>query len=111
VRERQSVLDAVMADARQLSRGLGAADRPRLEQHLDAIRAIEKRITGRGAVVCKAPAAPGDELVGPSLGVDYEPRGVEVNKAMAELLALALSCDLTRVFTYQLVKPGSRVAV
>src|SRR5256885_1658653 len=30
---------------------------------------------------------------------------------MAELLALALSCDLTRVFTYQLVKPGSRVAI
>ena len=57
-------------------------------------------------MVCKAPAAPEDDLSGPSLGVDYEPRGPLVNKTMAELLALALSCDLTRVFTYQLAKPG-----
>jgi hypothetical protein len=111
VRERQSVLDAVMADARHLEQGLGAADRTRLEHHLDAIRSVERRITRRGAVVCKAPAAPDEELVGPSLGVDYEPRGVQVNRTMAELLALALSCDLTRVFTYQLVKPGSRIAI
>jgi hypothetical protein len=111
VRERQSILDAVAADARRMSRGLGASDRPRLEQHLEAIRAIEKRVTRRGAVVCKAPTAPEELMIGPSLGVDYEPRGVQVNRTMAELLTLALSCDLTRVFTYQLLKPGSRVSV
>jgi hypothetical protein len=114
VRERRSVLDAVMADAHRLGRGLGRADRPRLEQHLDGIRAIEKRVMRRGAVVCKAPklpALPEEELTGPTLGVDYEPRGTLVNKTMAELLAVALACDLTRVFTYQLVKPGSRVAI
>jgi len=111
VRERQSILDAVAADARRMSQGLGTSDRPRLEQHLEAIRSIEKRVTRRGAVVCKAPSAPEELMVGPTLGVDYEPRGVQVNKTMAELLALALSCDLTRVFTYQLLKPGSRVSV
>jgi uncharacterized protein DUF1552 len=111
VRERQSMLDAVMTDARRLSQGLGRSDRARLEQHLDGIRSIEQRITRRGAVVCKAGKAPEEDLVGPSLGVDYEPRGQQVNRTMAELLALALSCDLTRVFTYQLVKPGSRVAI
>ena len=110
-RERQSVLDAVVTDARRMTQGLGASDRPRLEQHLEAIRAIEKRITGRGAVVCKTPAAPAEDLVGPALGVDYETRGPIVNKTMAELLTLALACDLTRVFTYQLAKPGSRMAV
>lgn len=111
VRERQSILDAVMGDARRVSQGLGAGDRPRLEQHLEAIRAIEKRVTRRGAVVCKAPTAPEELMMGPTLGVDYEPRGVQVNRTMAELLALALSCDLTRVFTYQLLKPGSRVSI
>jgi hypothetical protein len=111
VRERQSILDAVATDARKMSQGLGTSDRPRLEQHLEGIRAIEKRITRRGAVVCKAPTAPEELMFGPTLGVDYEPRGVEVNKTMAELLALALSCDLTRVFTYQLLKPGSRVSI
>jgi hypothetical protein len=111
VRERVSILDAIASDAQRLASGLGAADRPRLEQHLEAIRAVEKRITRRGAVVCKAPDAPVDDLVGPSLGVDYESRGPEVNKTMAQLLALALSCDLTRVFTYQLAKPGSRMAM
>lgn len=111
VRERLSVLDAVRTDATRLAQGLGAADRPRLEQHLEAIRAIEKRIHQRGAVVCKAPDEPPPDLVGPTLGVDYESRGPIVNKTMAEMLALALSCDLTRVFTYQLAKPGSRMAL
>ena len=68
VRERRSVLDAVMTDARQLARGLGSSDRPRLEQHLEAIRSVEKRIMQRGAVVCKAPGRPGEDLVGPTLG-------------------------------------------
>jgi hypothetical protein len=111
VRERQSVLDAIVADHQRLHRDLGSRDRARLDQHLEGIRAIEKRITRRGAVVCAAPDAPADDLTGPSLGVDYESRGPLVNRTMAELLALALSCDLTRVFTYQLVKPGSRVAI
>ncbi len=111
IRERRSVLDAVMTDARRLARGLGSADRPRLEQHLEAVRSVERRIMQRGAVVCRAPGLPGEDLHGPTLGVDYEPRGPLVNKTMAELLALALSCDLTRVFTYQLTKPGSRMAL
>lgn len=110
-RERRSVLDAVLADARRLARDLGTSDRSRLEQHLEGIRAVEARINRRGAIVCQAPTVPEGELLGPQLGVDYEARGPLVNRTMAELLALALSCDLTRVFTFQHSKPGSRMAV
>jgi hypothetical protein len=111
VREKQSVLDAVRADAARLGQGLGRRDRARMEQHLEGVRALERRLTRHGAVVCKPPALPDDDMLGPQLGVDYEPRGPQVNKVMAQLLAVALSCDLTRVFTYQLAKPGSRMAV
>ena len=40
---RKSVLDAVLADGASLQERLGAADKQRVEQHLESIRAIEKR--------------------------------------------------------------------
>ena len=41
---RKSVLDAVKGDTQALMPRLGAADKLRVEQHLDAIRAIEERL-------------------------------------------------------------------
>ncbi len=110
-REQRSILDAVLVDARALQGGLGLEDRRRVDQHMDGIRAIERRIVRRKQIVCTAPEISDDLLIGPTNGIDYEPRGTRVNQVMAELLAMALSCDLTRVFTYQLAKPGSRIGV
>lgn len=111
---RRSVLDVVAADAADLRPMLGARDRARLEQHLDGIRAIETRLGATGAmrggasVSCASPPAP-PALVGSA--VDYDARVKLINQTMAELLALALACDLTRVFTYQLVQPGTEVLI
>ena len=41
---RQSVLDTVKSDASRLQDRLGAADKARLEQHLDGVRELEKQI-------------------------------------------------------------------
>ena len=41
---RKSVLDAVLADGASLQKKLGAADKQRVEQHLESIRAIEARL-------------------------------------------------------------------
>ena len=40
----QSILDAVMADAQSLRARLGQADRRKLDEYVDSIRAVERRI-------------------------------------------------------------------
>lgn len=108
---RKSVLDAVLEDASDLNVKLGAEDRRRLESHLESIRQIEQRISsgGDGQIVsesCKIPMAPEARFDSPAS--DYEIRGPAVNRVMSQLLGIALACDLTRVFTFQFTKPGSR---
>lgn len=95
----QSMLDAVMGDVSSLQQRLGARDRQRLEQHLEGLRAIEKRLQAPGGgLACPAPERPqrgdfGDE----GTHEDKEPK----NDVMASLLTTALACDMTRVFSYE----------
>jgi hypothetical protein len=100
---RGSVLDAVMDQSARLERRLGAADRARLEQHLESIRALETRLDadlgacGFGDPPGAVPDVSGQEQI------------YEKNQVMSELLALALACDLTRVFSVQFSTAGSGV--
>lgn len=97
---RGKVLDAVLADEKELRQRLGAADRQRLEKHLDGLVAVQKRIRELEAIgadgggTCRKPDRPAEN---PQNDSALAPR----NKAFADLLALALACDLTRVFSYQ----------
>jgi hypothetical protein len=111
-RLRKSVLDVVLADSKGLGAALGASDRMRLDQHLDGIRALEMRLDAlerapAAGASCTAPPAPDAALAGGA--VDYDVRGREVNQTMAQLVALALSCDTTRVFTFVHTQPGSHL--
>lgn len=111
-----SVLDCVLADATALQQRLGAADKQRIAEHMDAIRAIERRLagtTGAGGAgggggpstptVCGTPTAP---TVGKDTKSEAPPA---VNTAMAELATLALACDRTRVLTYVFSLPAAHV--
>jgi hypothetical protein len=93
----RSVLDVVAEDARALEKQLGANDRRRMALHLDGIREIERRVSGewRQAAQCRPGSRPGAL----ASGAIQEPHAV-VNEAMSRLVALALSCDLTRVFSF-----------
>src|SRR5262249_3020775 len=104
---RSKVLDAVQADAAKLRERLGQRDRERLEQHLDAVRAIQKRIAMPVAVTladCKKPS------LGP-YDVGDASRLAEKTDVVSELVRMALACDLTRVFAYQWSSPASHVAL
>jgi hypothetical protein len=94
---RQSMVDVVRADAERLRRRLGVVDQRRLESHLDGIRNIERSLAGLEVNRCEAPAMPGDGYT--------EDRSHELleekNRVMADLVAMAFACDLTRVMTYQ----------
>lgn len=100
---RGSVLDAVLDQSARLERRLGAADKRRLEQHLESIRTLENRLTAdlEGCEVGARPEAIAD--------VDGLEQIQEKNLVMSELLALALSCDLSRVFSVQFSTAGSAV--
>lgn len=102
---RRSVLDSVLDGGARLQERLGATDRQRVEDHLDAIRSIERRLTTTepGTSECA-------DLMAPTIGPDANseaPPGV--NSVMAELTALALSCDRTRVATFMFSLPAAHV--
>ena len=98
VRQRRSVLDNVREELVGLQGGLGAGDRGTLEQYLDTIRNVERRIEKaeqRGAVEVPFEAP---------LGVPgtYD----EHVKLLFDLLALAYQADLTRVATFMVAARG-----
>jgi len=92
---RRSVLDVVKQDTEALQARLGANDRMRLEAHLDGLRDLENLLDfDLGS--CALPDEP-EEIDDESGHEELEQR----NALMAKLLAVALACDLTRVFTYK----------
>lgn len=95
---RGSVLDTVLEDLGALGQRVGTADRARLEQHADGVRAVERRLASVAELApqCHDLTAPTD----PQTQDGKEPLA-ERMQAMSEVLALALSCDLSRVFTIQ----------
>jgi Protein of unknown function (DUF1552) len=93
---RLSALDAVMEDAAQLKARVSTADRMRLDAHLAAVEQLRSQIDAL-APVCEIPPEPdqnNDDIDG---NEQLEP----VNRAIADLLALAFSCDITRVASVQ----------
>lgn len=101
---RRSVLDAVAGQIGDVGQRLGTTDRMRLDRHLTSIRELEQRLAS-GLSNCGAV-----DTVEDVVHVGQEPIE-EKNQVMSELLALALACDLTRVFTVQFSSAGAGVVV
>jgi hypothetical protein len=98
---RTSVLDLVRGDAKRLHGRLGGADRLRLDEYLTAVREVERR-------VAEAEQAPAPERPDLPNGVPRDRR--KHMRLMADLMALALQADLTRVVTYMVGNAGSNHA-
>lgn len=93
---RRSVLSAVSDDASALRARVGKSDQLRIDQHLDSIRALENQIStlqnaAPPPAACMMPAQPMD--------ISGDSHLTAVNAAMAQLVALSLACDQTRVFS------------
>jgi Protein of unknown function (DUF1552) len=96
---RRSVLDAVGADIASLRAKVGTGDRSRLDQHLENVRSIENRLADMAqaapaGAACALPATPGT-FPDQNRQEQLEPK----MKAMSDLIAMALACDQTRVFS------------
>jgi len=101
LRQHASLLDWVKEDISRLQRKLGPGDRTKVNQYLDSVREVERRIQ-------KAEAATADSKL-PDLD---RPVGVPASYAdharlMIDLQVLALQGDVTRVTSFQLARETS----
>ncbi len=96
----KSVLDSVTAKIATFKTGLGARDKTRLAEYLDAVRDVERRVR-------KA-----EEQVSRELPLVERPVGIPTTfeehvKLMFDLQMLAFQTDLTRVFSFLMVREAS----
>ena len=102
LRKRASLLDWVVEDMASLNRDLGAADRAKMNDYLDTVREVERRIQKAEADVATS-----------GLPVDLErPLGVPAAYAdharlMFDLQVLAMQGDITRICSFQLARETS----
>jgi len=97
----KSILDFVLDDTQKLKGDLGRTDRRKLDEYLDAVREIERRIE-QAEHDSKEQFAPTIE----------KPAGVPVEFAdhvhlMFDLMTLAFQADLTRISTFMICREGS----
>ena len=96
----RSILDFVREDAARLDRSLESGDHAKLDEYLESVRDVERRVQ-------KA-----EEQLTRELPVLDQPMGIpsdygEHARLMMDLLALAYQTDLTRVSTFMLAREVS----
>jgi uncharacterized protein DUF1552 len=101
LKRRASLLDWVRDDIARLQNTLGPDDRKRVDQYLDSIREVERRVQ-------KAENdADGDQLPDLDRPVGVPASYADHAKLMFDLQALAMQGDVTRVITFQLARETS----
>lgn len=107
----KSVLDYVDRRYASLSAKLGAADKQRIEQHLTAVRELERDLAQSVAARCVPPTLVDTSDYNPHAGLESSDDGSvtdlvtdaaipKVGKLMLDLLVMALACDQTSVATF-----------
>ncbi len=111
---KKSILDYVDRRFESVSPSLGAADKQKLEQHLDKIRELEQSLDDvvMPTAICKLPDKVDTSDYNPTTGLDSADDGSiadvntdeaipKVGKFMMDMLVMALACDITSVASLQ----------
>ena len=101
LRQRASLLDHVAEDLARLNRKLGPSDRSKVDEYLESVREVERRIQRAESNTEENPLPDLDRPVG--VPADYGDHA----KLMFDLQVLALRGDITRVVTFQLARETS----
>jgi hypothetical protein len=99
--KRASLLDWVREDIARLQKQLGAADRSKVNNYLETVREVERRIQKAESQTLDNPLPDLERPVG--VPAEY----AEHAKLMFDLQVLALRGDITRVITFQLARETS----
>ena len=102
IQQERSVLDSLSLEVAHLQGALGRSDRQKLEQYLESVRDVERRIQLA------------EEQNDQNLPVVDHPAGIPATyddhvRLMCDLQVLACQCDLTRVITLMLGREFSGV--
>ncbi len=101
IRERASLLDSVMDEIARLKKELGPSDQAKINEYLESIREVERRIQLAETEAKDNPEPDMDRPMGvPASYTDHA-------KLMFDLQALAFQADITRVITFQLARETS----
>jgi hypothetical protein len=101
LRKNSSLLDWVRADISRLQKKLSPSDRTKVNQYLDTVREVERRIQRAEAATADSRLPDLDRPVGvPAAYADHA-------RLMFDLQVLALQADVTRVITFQLAREAS----
>ena len=98
-RDRKSILDFALEDARTLKAKLGMTDRRKLDEYLSAIRELEQRIERANGFAATMP----DYTRPTGIPKSYE----EHLRLQFDLMALAFQTDTTRIATFIMAHDGS----
>jgi len=101
LRKNASILDWAAHDIASIQGKLGPADRARVEEYLETIREVERRIARAEKQTANSPLPDLDRPMGvPASYGDHA-------RLMFDLQTLALQGDVTRVITFQLAREAS----
>ena len=98
-RSRKSILDFAMEDAKRLEKKLGWTDRQKLEEYLESIRELEKRIETMGAPNPNLPPGYSAPVGRPRKFGDHV-------RMMGDMMTLAFQTDSTRIASFLLAHDG-----
>ena len=103
VRGDESVLDAVLSDARDLRRTISNSDQRKLDEYLDSVREVEQRIENAGKAGQLQGWRPTLDRPNIPRPADGLPQDIgEHMRLMCDILVLAFQTDTTRVTTLKL---------
>ena len=93
----RSILDTAVSDVKRLQQRLGRGDQHRMDQYLQSIREVEKRLDDRKAILSRGRPEFDESSVRTELqGKNSMKEHLEL---MMDLIALAFQTDMTRVVT------------
>ena len=95
LKQKRSVLDTVLEDARRVQRGLSKSDTDKMDEYFQSIRDIEARLAKEEQWLTVPKSKPPMSEPRPGLA------GREEIKVMYDLIVAALQTDATRVLTYR----------
>jgi hypothetical protein len=101
LRKNASILDWVMDDMARLQGRLGPTDRTKVDEYLESVREVERRVQRAGEQTASSSAPALDRPA--SIPAEWE----EHVKLMFDLQVLALRTDMTRIITFQMAREGS----
>ena len=99
----QSVLDAVLGDARDFRRNLSAIDQRKLDEYLESVREVEQRIENagkKGEMQGWRPTLTQPNIPRPADGIPQDI--AEHMRLMVDIMVLGFQTDTTRITTLKL---------